>query len=126
MSDTDEKEVKPMSEDLRRSKRNKFRLDVVAVLSRRSPDYRRIGSKFESLNKTSFKPKDANNVRHAFNLAPILEPAFPILTEEKDISEISSSTPVGSSLYYVIVVFSLISTLQLRDRVRKMKQKLCQ
>lgn len=105
MSDNEDKEVKPLSEDLRRSKRNKFRLDVVAVLNRRSPDYRRIGPKFDSLNKTSFKPKDANNGRNAFNLAPVLEPVFPILNEEKSISEISPSTPVCIILHHITHAF---------------------
>jgi hypothetical protein len=85
MSDTEEKDEKPVVEDLRRSKRKKFHLDVVAVLSnRRSPDFCRLSNKTDIDSKSPFKSKNSNNTRRVYKklpdvLAPILEPMFPII-----------------------------------------------
>lgn len=105
MSDTEQK-PKP-AEDLRRSKRNKFHLDIVAVLSRRSPDFRRSTSKSDS-SKSTIKAKPVNAVRRSIKLSgdvPVLEPMFSLgllllvgiklfshLDAEKALVKIESST----------------------------------
>ncbi|KAI6182627.1 hypothetical protein M3Y97_00401100 [Aphelenchoides bicaudatus] len=91
MSDTEDK-PKP-AEDLRRSKRNKFHLDIVAVLSRRSPvDFRRSINRSDPSSKSSIKPKLGNrrSLKQSSDVsAPVLEPMFS-LDDDKNLVKIES------------------------------------
>ena len=99
MSDTDEKEAKPVAEDLRRSKRKKFTLDVVTLLNRRSPDFRRIDNKTDAANKSPLKPKPPNNGCHSL---PILEPICPSVADKDQLqTEDVSHRCFGWSMLFV-------------------------